>query len=241
MDDGLHVQLLGRHQRKALRQVKAHLVPEDAARAGAGAVVLHRAVLQHMAHQVEILLHRTLLFLGDGATINRFSCLGTSGRINTVYKQDYKTGQGKVMQAVLFDCDGVLINSELLIDRAQEAVLARYGMAYTARQFMEHFTGLSRELRYARFAEEYQRLHGEVMPASVVRELEDACNDFMARLMAVPEGMAAMLDRLRAAGIPCAVASNSTQDRLEAKLRQVGLYDAFAPHIYGIDHVSRPK
>ena len=51
----LQVQPLGRDQREALRQVEAHLVAEHAARAGAGAVGLERAVLEHVAHQVEVL------------------------------------------------------------------------------------------------------------------------------------------------------------------------------------------
>ncbi|MNS85947.1 hypothetical protein D3C72_1198280 [compost metagenome] len=57
-DDGLQVQLLGGHHRKAFAQVEAHLVAEHRARAGAGAVGLVGARLVHMAHEVEVLFHR---------------------------------------------------------------------------------------------------------------------------------------------------------------------------------------
>ena len=50
------MQLLGRHQRKATRQIKAHLVAENRQRAGSGAVILPDAMLAHMAHEIEILL-----------------------------------------------------------------------------------------------------------------------------------------------------------------------------------------
>jgi beta-phosphoglucomutase-like phosphatase (HAD superfamily) len=53
--------------------------------------------------------------------------------------------------------------------------------------------------------------------------------------------MAALLLRLKAEGVPFAVASNSQMDRLEIKLRKVGLYDLFAPHIYSRDHVAHAK
>ena len=51
------MQLLGRHQRKAAREIEAHLVAEDRQRAGAGPVILADAVVAHVAHEVEILLH----------------------------------------------------------------------------------------------------------------------------------------------------------------------------------------
>ena len=57
IDDGLDVDLLGRHQRKAVLQVEAHLVAEHGARAGAGAIGFVGAMFVDMAHQVEIGLH----------------------------------------------------------------------------------------------------------------------------------------------------------------------------------------
>ena len=57
IDDGLDVDLLGGHQRKAVLQVEAHLVPEHGARAGAGAVGFVGAMFVDMAHQGEIGLH----------------------------------------------------------------------------------------------------------------------------------------------------------------------------------------
>ena len=47
VDDGFQVQLLGSEQRKALVQVEAHLVSEDAFGAGAGAVGLHCALVEY--------------------------------------------------------------------------------------------------------------------------------------------------------------------------------------------------
>ena len=60
--DRLQVQLLGGEHRKALVERKAHLMAEHRARAGAGAVVLFRAVVENMPHQIEILAHRLPCF-----------------------------------------------------------------------------------------------------------------------------------------------------------------------------------
>ena len=49
VDDRLEVQLLRRHQRKAVGQIEPHLVAEDAARAGAGAIALRRRLRRESA------------------------------------------------------------------------------------------------------------------------------------------------------------------------------------------------
>ena len=57
IDDRLGEKLLGGDQRKAVGQIEAHLMAEDRQRAGAGAVALLHARLQHFFHQIEILAH----------------------------------------------------------------------------------------------------------------------------------------------------------------------------------------
>ena len=48
---------LGRQKRKTLREVKPHLMPEDALRTDAGAVVLDHTLLTDTAEKVKVLLH----------------------------------------------------------------------------------------------------------------------------------------------------------------------------------------
>ena len=52
MDDGFQVTFFGGDQRKALFQIKAHLIAEYADGAGASAVALFCAVIEHMFHQI---------------------------------------------------------------------------------------------------------------------------------------------------------------------------------------------
>src|SRR4029079_4850141 len=60
-DDRGHVHLLRRHEREAVAQVEAHLVPEDRERPGAGAVLLARALVERPTQEVEVLLHGSIV------------------------------------------------------------------------------------------------------------------------------------------------------------------------------------
>ena len=51
------MELLGRDRRKTLAQIEAHLVAEDTQRARPRPVLLAHPMLEHMGHQIEILLH----------------------------------------------------------------------------------------------------------------------------------------------------------------------------------------
>jgi hypothetical protein len=55
------MQLLRRHQRKAVGQIEPHLVAEHRKRARAGAVALLHTLFQDAFHQVEVLAHGRIL------------------------------------------------------------------------------------------------------------------------------------------------------------------------------------
>ena len=58
VDDGLEVDLLGGEKREAAGEVEAHLPAERRQRAGAGAVGFLVPALEHVAHEIQVLLHR---------------------------------------------------------------------------------------------------------------------------------------------------------------------------------------
>jgi hypothetical protein len=68
VDDGAGVELLGGEQGKALGEIVAHLCSEHGIGAGAGAIGLESAVVEHLAEQVEVALH--LGMLGNGERID---------------------------------------------------------------------------------------------------------------------------------------------------------------------------
>jgi HAD superfamily hydrolase (TIGR01509 family) len=132
---------------------------------------------------------------------------------------------------VIFDCDGVLIDSELLSVQADLQCLAEYGIELSADEIIERYTGTSGmvadlEARYGRTLEGFDERHRQL-----VRPL------FEARLQAVPD-VAAVVDSL---ACKACVASSSSPERLHHALSLVGLYDRFHPNIFSATEVARGK
>jgi HAD superfamily hydrolase (TIGR01509 family) len=131
----------------------------------------------------------------------------------------------------VFDCDGVLIDSELLSVEADIACLAEYGIAIAAEEIIERYVGKSDmvadlETRYGRPLPGFDDRHREL-----IRPL------FEARLKPM-RGVAAVLDSLTC---PRCVASSSSPERLRHSLSLVGLYERFHPHVFSASMVTRGK
>jgi HAD superfamily hydrolase (TIGR01509 family) len=135
---------------------------------------------------------------------------------------------------VIFDCDGVLIDSELISCGVDAQELTRVGIPVTVEELLARFAGTtSREMYASLEAEHGVRLPGTF--AKLVRERTDAA--FADTLKPVP-GVLEVLDWLE---LRRCVASSSTMRRLGVTLRLTGLWDRFAPHIYSAEAVPRGK
>lgn len=142
------------------------------------------------------------------------------------------------VSAILFDCDGVLADSEILAHEIEIETLAELGLTYDYAHFCERFMGLS----YAAFFEALDEDARVRLGRSIRAEIEPRMH---ARYLA------AMRERLKEVPgalscISClphkkAIASSSTGEALELKLRKLDLWDHFAPHIYCAEHVTRAK
>ena len=129
--------------------------------------------------------------------------------------------------AVLFDLDGVLVESEGIIARVWQDVLAGYGLNLDLAEIAAHFTGQRFEPVLAYLAEQ----HGFVPPPDFLDLLEVRFNAAMSGVTAI-EGAAATLRALRGAGVPFAIGSNSERGRLHLKLRVAGLTELAGEHAY---------
>jgi HAD superfamily hydrolase (TIGR01509 family) len=141
---------------------------------------------------------------------------------------------GASWDLVIFDCDGVLIDSELLAVRADVACLAEEGIAISAEDIIERYVGVSLA---GMLADLERRFDCKLRDDFPLRHQLCLNALFEAELKPMP-GIAAVLDGL--SGKVC-VASSSTPERLRHALGLVGLFDRFHPHIFSATMVARGK
>jgi len=143
-----------------------------------------------------------------------------------------------LIRAVIFDCDGVLVDSEVLALEVELAILAEQGLNFEREDYVTRFMGLSYQAFHDVIDVEAQKRLGRSISDTIRAELATRLRQTMiARLTEVPGANEAV------AGVALlkAVASSSTKEGLERKLRQVGLWPHFEPHVYSADHVANAK
>lgn len=138
------------------------------------------------------------------------------------------------IRGVIFDCDGVLVDSEPIANRVMSQLLREHGVKLTPLQCMQRFIGLTVEAEAASIREEFGVDLGTVLDRELTArtilafqsELRPTC------------GLREVLDHL---ALPAAVASNSRCERVRAALSATGLLGYFSPRIVTADLVPRPK
>ena len=141
-----------------------------------------------------------------------------------------------MFRAVLFDCDGVLVDSEVIALRVEMEMLAEQGLHFTRDEYAARFMGLSTEAFHAAIDEEARARLGRPISESI-RQSERLRAVMVAEMTVVP-GVEAALATL---GLPKAIASSGSMKGLQRKLTRTGLWSLFDPHIYGADHVRQAK
>lgn len=135
---------------------------------------------------------------------------------------------------VVFDCDGVLVDSEPIAIRLLGETLAEAGLALAADEIHARFLGRSLASTRAALAEEDGLELTDAALAEMRRRLHAA---FRAELGPIPH-VAEALDRL-----PCGfcVASSSQPERIELSLRVAGLWPRFAGRAFSASMVAQGK
>jgi HAD superfamily hydrolase (TIGR01509 family) len=135
---------------------------------------------------------------------------------------------------VIFDCDGVLVDSEVVSFRVEAAALAEAGIAVTAEELMRRFVGTSSAAMFATL----EREHGRTLPPDFAARTAGRLHAaFEQELRPIP-GVA---DLLAGSSRRRCVASSSDPPRIRHSLRITGLVDHFEPHIFSATQVPRGK
>jgi HAD superfamily hydrolase (TIGR01509 family) len=146
------------------------------------------------------------------------------------------TSAGRRFDLVIFDCDGVLVDSERLSIRLDVELLASLGWTLTEAEVVERWVGKTdREMR-REIEEHLGRDIGPEWDAFSERYLAA----FAGELREV-EGVAEAVDALQAAGYPTCVASSGGHEKIRRNLSLTGLRDRFGERIFSGDDVEHGK
>ena len=138
------------------------------------------------------------------------------------------------LDLVIFDCDGVLVDSEVLSCECLGGLLRRHGYEIDLQGVFDTFLGRS----FAAVEQQYRLATGRSLAvefATTHRELLK--QSFAAHLLPV-RGVEGVLDGMRR---PFCVASSSDSDRLAFSLSITGLASRFGGRVYSADQVAHGK
>jgi len=142
------------------------------------------------------------------------------------------------LRLVIFDCDGVLIDSEGPSCRLVARVAREHGIGVSDEESIERFAGKA----LAQVKRELEAETGHDLGADYVAVMQDKLVELM-RDEAVPiDGAAAMLEGVAALGLPFRVGSNSSWPEMEVKFDRVGFSPLFPRHrVHSARDMMRPK
>jgi HAD superfamily hydrolase (TIGR01509 family) len=140
-------------------------------------------------------------------------------------------------QLVIFDCDGVLVDTERLSVGVDLRVLAHLGLPMTQDEVIDRFVGRTETFWRA----EVERELGREVAAGEFEAFDPWYREaFEADLQPITH-VVELLNALDGSGIASCVASSGTHERMRFTLGHTGLYDRFAGRIYSATEVAEGK
>jgi len=135
---------------------------------------------------------------------------------------------------VIFDCDGVLVDSEVIVNRVFADLLNELGANVTLDYMFENFVGYS----MAHCMELVQKLLGREPPPDFERTHKERTKAALAAALAPVPGIA---DVLAALTVPCCVASSGDHEKMRTTLGITGLLPHFEGRLFSVTEVARGK
>lgn len=134
----------------------------------------------------------------------------------------------------IFDCDGVLVDSEVIAARVESEMLKELGYEIEPNELAIRFAGLTLERIMELLTEEV----GLVFPKDFAEQADRALDLRLGRDLVDIAGAHDVLDRI---DLPRCICSNSSSARLELELEHVGLWDRFRPYVFAAREVGTKK
>ena len=135
---------------------------------------------------------------------------------------------------IIFDCDGVLIDSEIIAARVDCEILGEFGYEITPEELAHRYAGLTTE----RIFELAGEAIGREIPEEVIRRAERETDRRLSEEVRPVAGAERMLDMLEG---PRCICSNSRLERLRLSLMKAGLWDRFRPYVFSAREVAEGR
>jgi HAD superfamily hydrolase (TIGR01509 family) len=137
-------------------------------------------------------------------------------------------------ELVIFDCDGVLVDSERIAVRVEAEFLAELGWPLSEAEVVERFMG-----RTAEYMDEAIELQlGSRLPGDWKDQFRRRYTEAFAAELVPVDGVLDALDRI---SVPTCVASSGSHDKLRFTLGRTGLYERFEGRIFSGYEVANGK
>jgi HAD superfamily hydrolase (TIGR01509 family) len=134
---------------------------------------------------------------------------------------------------LIFDCDGVLVDSEALACEIDAQILTRIGLPHSSQDIARKFVGVSFKDMVARLEAE----HACTLPVDLGAQIDSA---LFAKFEMDLKPIEGVRETILSLPYPRCVASSSTPERIALSLRITGLSDLF-DHIFSATQVERGK
>ncbi|MEP4195021.1 MAG: HAD family phosphatase [Aliishimia sp.] len=142
----------------------------------------------------------------------------------------------RLPRLVIFDCDGVLVDSERITNQVIRDNLARYGLDIELSRVLDLFVGGTMQT-----VMDLAKSMGADLPKSWLDEIYDDIFAALSEGCTLIPGVPDVLDALDAAGIPYAVGSNGPHAKMKITLVKTGLMERLAGRIVSREDVVHPK
>jgi HAD superfamily hydrolase (TIGR01509 family) len=140
-------------------------------------------------------------------------------------------------ELVIFDCDGVLVDTERLAVPIDVELLGELGWAVSEEEVIERFLGMSE----ADALREIEAHIGRPVPDGLSLESETRYREAFEKYLEPVPGVVGVLDALERAGVATCVASSGSHEKMRFTLGLTGLWDRFAGRIFSVEDVAAGK
>ena len=137
-------------------------------------------------------------------------------------------------KCIIFDCDGVLVDTEEITSKVLAEMAVARGIPMTVDRLMTDFKGVALNKIVAHF----EAVGGRALEDGFVPEFREKTFAAFARELQPIDGIVEVLDGV---GVPFCVASSGPRNKIELNLRTVGLLDRFRGNIFSCFDIGKWK